>query len=74
MAFDLDTAEAIASIKVLTFRGSVDSAAYMVIAVQVLNQGFVGALRSIIWELNLAEILSKVKVVMQGEACLEAAG
>ena len=33
-----------------------------------------GALRSIIWELNLAEILSKVKVVMEGEACLRAAG
>ena len=37
MAFDLDTAEAIASVKVLTFRGSVDAAAYMVNAVQVLN-------------------------------------
>ena len=37
MASDQDTAEAIASIEVLTFVGSVDSIAYMVHAVPVLS-------------------------------------
>ena len=37
MASDLDTTEAIASVKVLTFKGSVDSVAYMVHAVLVLE-------------------------------------
>ena len=37
MASGLDTAEAIASVKVLTFMGSVDSVAYMVHAVLVLK-------------------------------------
>ena len=37
MAFGRDTAEAIASVKVLTFRGFVDVAAYKINAVLVLN-------------------------------------
>ena len=37
MAFGRDTAEAIASIKVLTFRDFVDFAAYKINAVLVLN-------------------------------------
>ena len=37
MASDLDTAEAMASVKVLTFMGSMDSVAYMIHAVLVLK-------------------------------------